>query len=50
MKVKIKPIKSTEIKDRRVWQKIVREVQRKPSPEALSRNEKALELLDEMRR
>jgi hypothetical protein len=50
MSVKIKPIKSTQITDARIWAKILAEVSRKPTPEAYERAKEPIKLLDELRR
>jgi hypothetical protein len=46
--VKIKPIHSTVIKDKTIWNKIISEVTRKPSPAVIERNKKSIELLKVM--
>lgn len=46
--VKIKPIRSTVIKDKAIWEKIVSEAMRKPSPAVIERNKKSIELLKAM--
>jgi len=50
MAVKIKPIKSTQIKDARIWATIVEEVSRKPTPEASARAQESIRVLEELRR
>jgi hypothetical protein len=48
--VKIKPIRSTVIKDKAIWEKIVLEATRKPSSAVIERNKKSIELLKAMQK
>jgi hypothetical protein len=37
MGTKIKPVQSTEIKDKKIIEKVIREIRRKPTPAAIAR-------------
>lgn len=50
MATKIKPIRSTVIKDKAIWEEIVLEAMKKPSHAVIERNRKSLELLRLMKK
>ena len=47
--VKVKPIQPTNISDYKIWQQICKEATKKPSKEALEKNEEALKLFKKLK-
>jgi hypothetical protein len=50
MAVRIKPVQSTEIKDKRIALKIIKQIRKPISPEAIERNRKMDEFVDKFMR